>query len=233
MVAPSDRVGAVVAARMTSRRLPGKALADLVGQPLLWHVLGSLERCRDLAALVVATSDQRADDPIARWCGDAGVALYRGPLEDVAGRLAAAAAAHDLAAVVRISGDSPLIDHRLVDRAVAMLAAESLEVVTNVDPRSFPAGQSVEVLSAEALDRVIDLAEEPADREHVTPALYRHRDRFRIGRFAAEPPRPGARMTVDTPADLAAVGTMLDGLARPHWDYAWQELLPRLDGARA
>ena len=225
---PVERVGAIVMARMSSRRLPGKVLTGIAGRPMLGYVTSSLERCRAVGEVVVATSDDPSDDPVVTACDELGVPVERGSLDDVAGRMADVVRRRGYQAGVRISGDSPLIDHRLVDRAVAMLRDGGHDAVTNVDPRTFPAGQSVEVLTADALERVLTLAAGPSDREHVTPPLYRHAEWFRLGRLTAERPRPQERMVVDTPSDLVAMRALVEGLPRPHHDYAWEELLGRM-----
>lgn len=225
---PLERVGVVVMARMSSARLPGKVLAEIGGRPMLGYVTSSLERCRSVGEVVVATSGESSDDPVVEACRRLGVAVERGSLTDVAGRMAEVVRRRGYQAAVRISGDSPLIDHRLVDRAVAMLRDDGYDAVTNVDPRTFPAGQSVEVLTADALERVIALGTGDADREHVTPPLYRHAEWFRLGRLSAARPRPAERMVVDTPSDLAAMRGLIEMLPRPHHDYAWEELLGRM-----
>lgn len=223
-----ERVGVIVMARMSSQRLPGKVLAEIGGRPLLGYVTSSLERCRSVVEVVVATSDDPSDDPVVAACRRLGVPVERGALGDVAARMATVVRRRGYQAAVRISGDSPLIDHRLVDRAVGMLRDGGHDAVTNVDPRTFPAGQSVEVLTADALDRVITLGTDDADREHVTPPLYRHAEWFRLGRMSADRPRADERMVVDTPSDLIAMRGLIDRLPRPHHDYAWEELLGRM-----
>ena len=104
------RLGAIVQARMSSRRLPGKVLARLDGQPILQWVLERLARCPSLAENAVATSDEPDDDAIEAFCRDAGTRCVRGPLEHVAERFRQAARAMKLDAFVRVCADSPLID---------------------------------------------------------------------------------------------------------------------------
>ena len=114
-------VGAVVHARMGSSRLPGKVLADLGGRPALAWLVERMERAAEVDVVVVATSVEAADDPVAAFCSERGVKLHRGPLEDLAARVLGAAEAFGFDAVVRVNGDSPLLDQRLVDRGVALL----------------------------------------------------------------------------------------------------------------
>lgn len=220
------RLGAIVQARMSSSRLPGKVLAPIGGQPLLGLLMQRLARCGAIDAAVVATSDHPSDDVLADWCRRAGVAVHRGPLDDVAARVLAAAEAHGLAGVVRVSGDSPLIDPELVGRAAARLRTGDADLVSNVvPPRTYPPGQSVEALRTDALAASRALMEAPGDREHVTPALYRHPERFRIVALRADPPCAERRMVVDTAEDLEAMRALVARMDRPPVDHGLSELL--------
>lgn len=218
------RVGAIVQARMTSERLPGKVLSDLAGRPLLDWVLERLEHAESLDAVVVATSDDASDEPLAAWCAKRGTACARGPLGDVAARMLAAARAHDLDAFARVNGDSPLLDQTLVDRGVELMRASGADLVTNVRPRTFPPGQSVEVVRTDALAAAVEAGMSSEDAEHVTGPLY-DEERWRVIRFKAEPARTEPSFTVDTPEDRDRIAVVIEGLGRPHWQVGWEELL--------
>ncbi|HUE14627.1 MAG TPA: NTP transferase domain-containing protein, partial [Planctomycetaceae bacterium] len=125
-----QRIGAIVQARMNSRRLPGKSLRPLCGKPMLQYVLENLAQLDELAETIVATSTDPSDDPIAEFCERVGTACFRGPLDNVAERFLQALRTHDLSAFVRISGDSPLLDPRLVARAVALFAESAVDLAS-------------------------------------------------------------------------------------------------------
>ena len=218
-------IGAIIQARTSSRRLPGKVLATLAGKPMLEHLIAGLRQASELDLLVLATSAEQGDDPIAAFAGRLGLPCHRGPLADVAGRFREAAGEHGLDGFVRVNGDSPLLDYRLVDRAVSMFRSGEFDLVTNVLPRTFPTGQSVEVLDARFFAALYELLEDPQDLENVTPYIYRHRDRYRVGTFESDPAYPGVRMAVDTEDDLARVESMLDRMAKPHWEYGVDALV--------
>jgi spore coat polysaccharide biosynthesis protein SpsF (cytidylyltransferase family) len=169
---------------------------------------------------------------VAAFCAANGTLVFRGALDDVAGRLYAAAAAHELDALVRVSGDSPFLDPALLDEAIRLYGESGAEVVTNVHPeRTFPPGQSVELLELAALRRGLELMTEPGDREHVTPAIYRHAERFRLRSFASGSERPQINLTVDAPADAARAAAVLERMDRPHWQYGWREVLALAEAA--
>lgn len=193
----------LVFARMDSTRLPGKVLADLGGRPLLGRVLDRVRRVRQCERVVVATSDRAVDDIIADFAQEEGVGLFRGDAADVAGRALACCDTLGLDAFVRISGDSPFVPPELIDRAVETARGDGADLVTNVFPRSFPAGASVEVIAVDALRRAYGRMS-AEQREHLTTLFYAEPDDWHIVNFAA--PTPGfadIRLTVDTAAELA------------------------------
>lgn len=219
----SIRVGAAVQARMSSQRLPAKVLAPLAGRPALDWLLERLEHASTLDAIIVATSNEPDDDAVAQFAAARGTACHRGPLHDVAGRVIGAARNHRLDALVRVNGDSPLLDQGLVDRGVTLLRQSGADLVTNVRPRTFPPGQSVEVVMTDALIRAHagDATEE--DREHVTRPLYA--GGFEIVRFETDPPRTTPSLTLDTADDRERLEAIILGMERPHYTYTWEELL--------
>jgi spore coat polysaccharide biosynthesis protein SpsF len=214
----------IVQARCSSRRLPGKVLKPVAGRPMIQFLTERLARCRLVARVIVATSDQESDNDLAAWCAEAGLDCVRGPLDDVAGRFLLAARRYGLDSLVRINADSPLLDPAIVDQAVAMFAEGQWDLVTNVLTRSFPKGQSVEVVrtSLLAATHPVMTAEE---REHVTQHFYRHADSFTIGNFTREPNLADLQHSVDTPEDFAAFAALVAAMTRPHWEYGLSELL--------
>jgi spore coat polysaccharide biosynthesis protein SpsF (cytidylyltransferase family) len=223
------RIGAIVQARMTSRRLPGKSLRLLCGKPMLQYVLESLGQVDELVQTIVATSIDPSDDPIAKFCEQFGWDCFRGPLDNVAERFLQAAVAHDYSAFVRVSGDSPLLDHRLAARAMALFAESGADLATNVFPRSFPTGMSVEVVRMETFERIVPALAEPGDREHVTSYFYRQAERFRIVNFARDVPRRDVHLAVDTPEQFAYVARIVGAMRRPHWEYSLEDVLRLCD----
>lgn len=216
---------AVCQARMGSDRLPGKVLAPIAGKPALAYLLERLERARTVDGVVVATSSAPEDDDLARFCEDAGIALHRGPLADVAGRFVEVIDRFGLDAFVRVNGDSPLFDQVLMDLGVERFRAGEWDVVTNVFPRSFPTGQSFEVIRADTYRAVYAELTDPADREHVTPFLYRHAERFRIDNLESGSEGPRISLSLDTPEDQRTISAIVERMDRPHWTYTSAELI--------
>jgi spore coat polysaccharide biosynthesis protein SpsF (cytidylyltransferase family) len=197
-------VVAIVQARMTSTRLPGKVLVDLAGAPMLERVVQRAADASLVDGVVVACSDRPADDPIAAWCARAGVTAFRASESDVLGRFVGAATAAGADLVVRLTADCPFLDPAVIDLVVgALIADPQLDYAANVLERSFPRGLDVEAFTRDALGRMDRLGRSPASREHVTigPRL-EHPEAFRCRSIRAEHDDSDLRWTVDTPVDL-------------------------------
>lgn len=137
-----------------------------------------------------------------------------------------AAESRDLEGLVRVCADSPLIDPALVDRAVSLLREGGHDLVSNVvPPRTYPPGQSVEAVRVDALAASVALMREPGDREHVTPVLYRHPERFRVAALRADPPCGDLRLVVDTADDLDALRALVARMRRPQAEHGLDELV--------
>ena len=134
------KIGAIIQARMSSERLPGKVLQQIAGKPMLQYLLERLEHCEVLDGLVVATSVDESDTPITSFCQRYGVSCYRGDLNNVAGRFNDVLDSYGFDAFVRINGDSPLLDQRLVDKAVELFKQHEADLATNALVRSYPKG---------------------------------------------------------------------------------------------
>lgn len=220
------RVVCISQARMTSTRLPGKVLMEAAGQPLLAHHLGRLARCRTLDGLVLATTVNGTDDPLADLAESLGVPVFRGDEQDVLGRFAGAAAMAGADVVVRVTADCPLIDPTLVDQVVSTFleVAPALDYL-GLDVARFPRGLDAEVFTRAALDEAAANATDPAEREHVTAHLYRRPERFRIGTPLA--PEDGSvldqRWCVDEAADLELVRRLLGALLPENPGFGWQD----------
>jgi spore coat polysaccharide biosynthesis protein SpsF len=185
---------------MSSTRLPGKVLADLGGRPVLEWVVSRLRDSRELADVVVATSDEAGDDPVA---DAAPTRVVRGPLEDVLARYALAARELDSEGLVRITADCPLIDPAVVDEVVREWRTSDADYVANViEPRTYPVGMDTEVVTAAALLAADAEATDDYDREHVTPFVRSRPERFPQRAVTMYPPQVDVRLTLDTPEDL-------------------------------
>jgi spore coat polysaccharide biosynthesis protein SpsF len=193
---------------MGSTRLPGKVLEPIEGRSMLARVVERLRACARLEVVVVAIPEGPGEAALVEECGGLGAAVFAGPEEDVLARFLGAAEEHRIDPAVRITSDCPLIDPAIVDRTVDEYFRrrdDDVDLVSNTRPRRWPRGMDTEVVSASALLRADGLEKDPAVREHVTLALYRRPQTFRVQGLTSERDLSHLRFTVDTEDDLAFV----------------------------
>jgi spore coat polysaccharide biosynthesis protein SpsF len=215
MVAPrrTPLILAILQARLSSTRLPAKVLMPLAGAPMILRQVERVRRAARIDRLVVATSDQADDDRLADVLREAGVEVFRGPLDDVLARFIGALDASPADHVVRLTGDCPLIDPGLIDATVALHLETGADYTQNrlVD-KGFPKGQDVEVITAQALRRAAAAASTPQEHEHVTWGVWNHPEIYRVVRLEPPVDEGHVRWTVDRPDDYEFVAAVYDGL---------------------
>jgi spore coat polysaccharide biosynthesis protein SpsF len=201
---------AIVQARASSSRLPRKVLLPILGTPMLRHELDRIARARAIHALLVATSVDASDDPIAALCASTGHECFRGSLDDVLDRFYRAASAHAPQLVVRLTADCPLIDPAVIDAVIDLARASGADMA--VTDESFPDGLDVEVVRFDVLAQAWAEATRPSDREHVTLFVRRQPERFRIAPLPNDRDRSRLRLTVDEPQDFDLVQRIYQAL---------------------
>lgn len=222
---------AIIQARMSSTRLPGKVLKPIVGRPMLDLQLERLKRATAIDKLIVATSDQPDDDPIARLCEQQDIGVFRGSLSDVLGRYHGALGAFGPADhVVRLTADCPLADPDVIDGCIALHLASGADYTSNGVERTFPRGLDVEVMTAAALERAYREATAQDEREHVTMHIYRNRQTFKLSHYVQDRKLGSLRWTVDTPEDLEMVRAVYLALYAGMPDFRQADILTLLLG---
>jgi len=197
---------AILQARMTSSRLPGKVLLPLQGQPMVLRQIERVRRADRIDRLVVATSLEASDAPLVAVLAAAGVEVFRGPLDDVLARFVGALDAHPADHVVRLTADCPLADPHLIDATIALHLESGADYTQNrLEAKGYPKGLDVEVITAAALRRAAASAATPEEHEHVTWGVWNHPDRYRIARLEPPVDEGLVRWTVDRPDDLEFV----------------------------
>jgi spore coat polysaccharide biosynthesis protein SpsF len=206
-------IAAIVQARMSSTRLPGKVMAPILGQPMILRQLERIRRARTITKVIVATSTDPSDEPLAALLTSRGFPVFRGDLHDVLGRFAGAAeAAGELTHVVRLTADCPLTDPALIDEAVRLAVASGADYTGNAERRTYPDGLDVEVIRMDALRTAAAEAREPGDREHVTPFLRNQPARFTHAYMVQAKDQSAMRWTVDTCADFLFARSVFEAL---------------------
>jgi spore coat polysaccharide biosynthesis protein SpsF len=190
---------------MTSSRLPGKVLMPILGRPMLVWELERLHRVRDDVRVVVATTVLDTDDAVVALCRDLGVPVTRGSEADVLDRYWRAAVEHEANPVIRITADCPLIDPDVTREVLQLWEQTGADYASNTLDRRYPRGLDTEVISQAALRDAWESATQPFEREHVTPVIYLHPERFRLAGLRNEADESTRRWTVDTAEDLEFV----------------------------
>ena len=197
---------------MNSNRFPNKALTNISGIPLLQRVINKISFSDRVSNIIVATSDKKSDDPIALFCKKNKVKYFRGNLNNVANRFKELLISQEANAFIRINGDSPLIDSNLINIAIDYFKVGTCDIVTNIFPRSFPKGQSVEVLKSETFIKVCDTNLNTEQKEHLTKIYYDFPEKFKILSFTSGGDYSNINMSVDNLFDKEKIESIINKL---------------------
>jgi spore coat polysaccharide biosynthesis protein SpsF len=210
----TPKIVAVIEARYSSTRLPGKVLMPIVGQPMLVRIIQRLKLARTLDDIVVATTDSKADDAIEQAMDYMGAHIYRGSENDVLDRVVKAAQLVEADIIVEITGDCPLVDPGLVDKVVGDFLVGGADFVSNILPHTTPRGTDVRVFRTSQLAEINRTSTDPADHEHVSLHFWEHLDRYSCRNVEMDLPEVVSeiRLTVDTAEDLELVRAIYEGL---------------------
>ena len=211
------KIVAIIQARMGSSRLPGKVLKHLSGRTVLEHVIHRVKAVSGINETVVATTTLRNDEPIMALAEDCDVRCFRGSESDVLSRYFHAASEARAEAVIRITSDCPLLDPSVVSAMLEhflerVRSVDSVDYLSNTLTRTYPRGLDAEIFTFEALAEAHREASKPYEREHVTPFLYQHPERFRLAQWLHERDLSSHRWTLDTPEDWALISQIYEEL---------------------
>jgi spore coat polysaccharide biosynthesis protein SpsF (cytidylyltransferase family) len=205
-----QRVVAILQARLSSSRLPGKVLMPFHGQPMIAFMIARLRLSKCIDELVVATSDEASDAPLVAAMEAINIKVVRGPLDDVLARFLLAATITKADIIVRLTADCPLIDVAVVDSVISAVI-DGADYASNVDPASFPDGLDCEAFTYDQLQRADREARIPSQREHVTPFM-RECDSIRRAAIVSSIDLSDIRWTVDYEDDLAYVRAIVEAV---------------------
>ena len=238
----AKKIVASIEARMTSSRLPGKVLKPVLGEPFLKVLVERLKRSRYLDAIVIATTINPTDEPIARLARQLGVSVFRGSEEDVLGRVVGAVESVGGDIIVEITGDCPLMDPRVVDHVLENYIRDfpKYDYVCNTGAgdkslREIPIGMDVQVFSFNDLKKIAAVTKDPEDREHVSLYFYRTgKARYSIknvsipSEWKREYP---VRLTLDAPEDYQFLQTIYERLVERSAYFTLEDILTLCDQA--
>ncbi|MDR6624899.1 cytidylyltransferase domain-containing protein [Caulobacter segnis] len=204
---------AVLQARMGSTRLPGKSMATLRGEPMIIRQLERLRGARCLSKIIVATSADTVDDPLAGFLVSRGYTVHRGAGADILARIARCAETiSSVSHVVRLKGDAPFVDPGVIDEAVRLALASGADYTSNRVRQTYPAGLEVEVIKAGALQAAAAEERDPMARVSPTAAIRNQPNRWSQAHLTASRDWSRLDWRVKTAADLAFARSVYDAL---------------------
>lgn len=216
-------------ARSSSSRLPGKVLKLILGEPMLVRQIERVRRAQMMDRLVIATSDNPADDSIEALSKVAGVDCYRGSLDNVLDRMMRAARPYNPDWIVRLTGDCPVADPALIDAAIELAIEGKYDYVANSVEPTFPDGLDVEVVRADVLETAWREATLASEREHVTAFVHKRPERFKVGHLRHHTDLSHLRWTVDEPDDFDLVTRFYELLYPQNPAFTWHDVLELIE----
>ncbi len=217
------KIVAVIQARMGSTRLPGKVMMPICGTPMIGLLLERLAVATLINQIVLVTSKDPRNDPLADYVCELGYLVYRGSEDDVLDRYYHAAKEVEADVVVRITGDCPLIDPVVVSEVISGFLRNSLDYASNISPPTYPDGLDAEVFTLQALEIAWNRARTSEEREHVTPFI-RESGKFSRKNFPYSVDCSRERWTVDEPEDIDVVRKIFKHF-NPRKNFGWLEVL--------
>jgi len=211
---------AIIQARMGSTRTPGKTMISIGGHPLLYYSVAKVKNSKYIDKVVVATTTNEQDDEIVQWCIKNDILFSRGSEEDVLDRYYQAAKEQHTDIVVRVTSDCPFVDPDIVDMVIDKLHETHADYVSNrLNSRTWPHGLDVEAFRFSALEEAWCNGKTKPEREHVTPYIMNHPEKFKLVEVPLQENLSEYRLTVDYPEDLEFTRVLIEeyGVDKMGW----------------
>ena len=199
----------IIQARYSSKRLPGKVLKKILGAAVLKRVVQQVKKSKKISKIIIATSKHKTDKKIINFCKKNKIQCISGPLNNVFKRFYSIIIHEHCKSFVRISADSPLIDPSLIDRAVTIFSKNRYDIVTNVFPRTFPKGFSIEVVNSKLILDFLLKIKKKRHKEHLTTFFYDNYNNFKIKNFYNKINNSNINLSIDSFADFIRVKSIL------------------------
>lgn len=200
-------------------------MMPILGKPMLLHQIERINRSSAITTLVVVTSTSYTDDIIADLCAANNIACFRGDLNNVLDRFYQASIVYKPSVIVRLTGDNPLADHRVIDAVINAHYSAQVDYASNVHPPTYPDGLDVEVFKTACLHKAWQQAVLPSEKEHVTPFIHTRPDTFSMKNVCYGEDVSHLRWTVDEQADFDFVSRVYEHLYQTNQDFSMQDIM--------
>lgn len=191
----------VVQARCGSKRLNRKIFKKIKNKSIIERVISRLEKSKKISKIIIATSVDKKDNDIEKFCKKKKISYYRGSLNNVALRFLQISKKYNLKSLIRISCDSPFINYKILDEGISFFKKNEFDIITNVFPRTYPKGLSYEIFKTSILKKNIKFFSNK-DKEHVTTFFYKNFKNYKIYNFYSLKRFKNINLCVDTKKDL-------------------------------
>lgn len=215
---------------MGSTRLPNKVLNDIVGRPMLWHIINRIQRSELIGDIIIATTLDIKDDEIEIFAKKNNIKIFRGSEEDVLDRYYQSAKKYKVNSIVRVTADDALKDPVVIDKVIKKYLKNKLDYASNTIKPTYPLGLDIEVFSFDALEKAWGESNKQFEREHVTPYIWTNPTKFNIENVTYEEGNLShLRWTIDTKEDFIFVKTIYENLYKEGEIFLMNDILKLLE----
>jgi len=225
-----SKITAIIEARMTSTRLPGKHMLTAGGKPMIQHLVDRLKRVTSLDEIVMATTVNDADEPLVELAKKSGIQFFQGSEADVMSRVIGAAETVEADNIVGITGDCPVIDPLLVEQAIRMFFNNTCAYVNNAAVPGYPGGMNTQVYELASLKKSAEMTDDPLDHEHVTSHIFRNSELFPPLYLVPSPDLywPELKLELDEPADYKLLKRIIEYFGQKNPFFSCREVIDLL-----
>lgn len=178
------KLGAIIFARCSSKRLPNKVLRKINKKPVLWYIVERTKQVRNISNrnIVIATSEEKSDDKIEKFCHEHHLICFRGNLNNVALRAINCCEKYNFNFFLRICADRPFLNFELFNRMISK-KFYNYDLITNNLVKSYPKGQTCEIINFDTFKLNYKNFKSKKNREHICNYFYINKKKFKIKNF--------------------------------------------------
>ena len=218
----------IVQARMSSKRLPGKVLMKIQGKTLIERVIERVSKSKYVTKMIIATSKHNTDLPLRKLCFKKKIEYHSGSLNNVAHRICEILKKLNAKSFLRICADSPFIDPGLIDKCIIKFNNSNCDIVTNVLPRTFPKGQSVEIVKSSIFMKNLPKMKKKSKLEHVLNFFYENKNDFKINNIKNNKNYSKFNVSVDTAYDIKKARNIYKKITRlKNKKIGWKKIIKK------
>lgn len=220
------KIGAIIFSRYNSTRLPGKVLKEINGKPLILYIYERLLTVFDKENIVIATSDEKTDDPIFDFCTKNEINCFRGSLNDVAKRFLDCSLKYNFDYAFRVTGDSIFVDKIVLNEMKLLVEENKYDLISNRKNRTFPVGMSVDILKTSFYKEMYSKFNKDGHFEHVTTYFFENENQFNIKYYFNNicPEAGGIHFAIDEKSDFDLAEKIIRKFEKNHTEYGIKEI---------